>query len=124
MTSLSVPGWPPGSASSGLQVPDIIFDVRIEILTLTNLYLDMHKGIPKCDFPICTWLASRISLQVVQNKKIFDIHEIYLVYNILTNFHEDPIIRSTQKSLLTPHFCLFFPFCGWLMWRWRKNILY
>ena len=71
VTSLSVPGWPPGSASS--------------------------------------------RLQVVQNKKLFDIHEIYLVYNILTNFHEDPIIRSTQKSLLTPHFCLFFlffPFCG------------
>ena len=68
VTSLSVPGWPLGSASS--------------------------------------------RLQVVQNNFFFDIHEIYLVYNILTNFHEDPIIRSTQKSLLTPHFCLFFPFCG------------
>jgi hypothetical protein len=29
----------------GLQVKDIFFDKRIEILTLTNLYLDICKGI-------------------------------------------------------------------------------
>jgi hypothetical protein len=45
-------------------VPDINFDVRIEILTLTILYLDIPDGIPKCYFSICTWLVSRISLQV------------------------------------------------------------
>ena len=50
-------------SSSGLQVPDIIFIVRIEILTLTNLYLDIHEGIPECDLPISTWLSSWISLQ-------------------------------------------------------------
>ena len=43
--------------------PDIIFGVRIEILTLRNLYLDMHEGILVFDLHICTWLASRISLQ-------------------------------------------------------------
>ena len=36
VTSVSVPGWPPGSDSRGLKVPDTIFYVRIEILTLTN----------------------------------------------------------------------------------------
>ena len=97
-TSISVPGWPPGSASSGLPVaryffwcknwnpdpnkptfryisrhimgwplylylachqdhppaasrwPDIIFGARIQILTLTNLPLDIHKGILKVTF--------------------------------------------------------------------------
>jgi hypothetical protein len=42
--------------------PDIIFDERIEILTITILHLDMHKGIIEFDL-ICTWLVSRISLQ-------------------------------------------------------------
>ena len=41
--------------------PDIIFDMRIEILTLINLQLDIHEGI--LEYDICTWLASRISLQ-------------------------------------------------------------
>ena len=43
--------------------PDIIFDARIEILTLTNLLLDIHDGILGDDLYICTWPASRISLQ-------------------------------------------------------------
>ena len=67
VTSLPVPGhWqPPGSSSSGIKEPDIIFDVRIEILTLTTLYLDIHEDIPECDLPTWTWPlpASRISLQ-------------------------------------------------------------
>ena len=103
-----VPGWPPGSAFSGLQVVkyyflcenwssdpnkptfrhawkhirvrppylylaaglqdqpaaaskrlEIIFGVRIEILTLTNLQLDIHEGKLEYDICICTWLASR-----------------------------------------------------------------
>ena len=41
----NVHNWPPGSASSGLQVPDIIFDKRIEFLALTNLYLDINEGL-------------------------------------------------------------------------------
>ena len=32
-------------ASSGIQVPVIIYEIRIRILTLTKLYLDMHQGI-------------------------------------------------------------------------------
>ena len=31
----------------------------------------------------------------------FDIHVIYIVSDILTNFYQDPIIRSTKKSLVT-----------------------
>ena len=34
-------------------------------------------------------------------KKKFDFREIYLVSDILTNFHEDPIIRSTKKLPFT-----------------------
>ena len=32
--------------------PDIIFDVRIGILTLKNLHLDIHEGILQFDLPI------------------------------------------------------------------------
>ena len=45
VTSQSVPGWPPGSASSGLQEQYIIFDTRKEIWNLTYLYLVIHEGI-------------------------------------------------------------------------------
>ena len=45
LTYISVTGWPPVLVYSSLQVPDIIFGVRIEILTLKNLYLDIHDGI-------------------------------------------------------------------------------
>jgi hypothetical protein len=44
-------------------VPEIIFDVRIEILTLKYLYLDIHEDISEFDLHICTWPVSRISLQ-------------------------------------------------------------
>ena len=43
--------------------PDIIFDMRIEILALTNLHLDIHEGISEFDLCIPTGSASRISLQ-------------------------------------------------------------
>jgi hypothetical protein len=44
-------------------VPEMIFDVKIEILDLKNLYLDIHKDKSEFDLHICTWPASRISLQ-------------------------------------------------------------
>ena len=52
-TSRHIRVWPPYLYLAGHQDqppvaskwPDIIFDVRNEILTLTNLYLDMHEGI-------------------------------------------------------------------------------
>jgi hypothetical protein len=85
-TSLAVPGWPSGSASNGLQVLNIIFDFRIEILTLTNLYLDIHEGIPKCYLPICTWLAS-IGLQLPGIT--FDLRiEILTLTNLCLDIHE------------------------------------
>ena len=37
-----VPSQVQGSASSGLQVADIIFDIKNQILTLNNLYFDIH----------------------------------------------------------------------------------
>ena len=43
--------------------PDIIFDARIEILTLPNLLLGIHDGISGDNLYICYWPASRISLQ-------------------------------------------------------------
>ena len=64
VTCLSVSCCTPGPTSSGLQMPSIIFGLRNDMLTLKNLSLDMHKGIPNCDLPICTWLAFRSSLQV------------------------------------------------------------
>ena len=73
MTSLPVPGHcqPLGSASNGLKVLHIIFDVKLEILTPTYLYLDIREGIPKCDLPICNWLAFRISLQRPPNARYY-----------------------------------------------------
>ena len=44
---------------------DIIFDVQIETLALTNLHLEIHKGILEFDLHICTWLASN-GLQVAR----------------------------------------------------------
>ena len=73
--------------------PDIIFDVRIEILTPKNLLLDMHEGILECDLSICTWLlpASRISLQWPPGgqNNIFDVRiEILALTNIYLDIHE------------------------------------
>ena len=51
---------------AGLQdQPSAAFSQQILFLNLiiTNLYLDIHEGITKCDLKICTWLASRIILQ-------------------------------------------------------------
>ena len=49
---------------------------------------------------IWSWTSwSRIL--VVQLNFFFDIHVIYIVSDILTNFYQDPIIRSTKKSLVT-----------------------
>ena len=38
--------------------PDITFYERIEILTLNNLFLDIHEGILEFDLHICTRPAS------------------------------------------------------------------
>ena len=37
VTYKSVPGWSPGSDTSGLKVPDIIFGIRIEIHMLSYI---------------------------------------------------------------------------------------
>jgi hypothetical protein len=62
-------------------VPDIIFDVRIEILTLTNLYLDLHEGILECDIPTCTWpLPSFCISGLHEAKYIFDVRPLVSLY--------------------------------------------
>ena len=38
--------------------PNIIFEMRIEILNLTNLHLHMHEGILECYLYNSTWSAS------------------------------------------------------------------
>ena len=55
-----------GHQEAGLQdQPSAASSQQILFLNLiiTNLYLDIHEGINKCDLKICNWLASRISLQ-------------------------------------------------------------
>ena len=59
LISKSVAAWPPAAS----KWPEIIFDLRIEILALKKLYLDVHEDILEFDLHNCTWLASRISLQ-------------------------------------------------------------
>ena len=73
------------------QVPDIIFDIRIEILALTNLYLNICEGIPECDLTTCTWLASRFSLNWPQLPDIiFDGRiEILTIKNLYLDKHKD-----------------------------------
>ena len=75
--------------------PDIIFDMRIEILALTNLHLDIHEGISEFDLYICIWSAYRISLQDQPPaasrwpKTIFDMRiEILTLTNLHLDIHE------------------------------------
>ena len=66
------------------------FNVIIDILTITNLYIGIKEGIPKCDLPKCTWLASRISLKRPQVPNIIFIVriEILTLTNQYLNIHE------------------------------------
>ena len=93
MICLSVSCWPPGSTSSGLKVPYIIFDLRNNMLTLTKL-LNIHEVIPKCNLPFCTWLASRIKVPD------FNWHK---KWNLIIKGY----IKST-KILLLPSKCVIF----------------
>ena len=69
--------------------PDIIFDARIEILTLTNLPLDIYKRILKGDLYIYTWQASRICLQRPPGGFFFDGRiEILTLSNLPLDIHE------------------------------------
>ena len=79
------------------QEPDIIFDIRIEILALTNLYLNICEGIPECDLTTCTWLASRISLHWPQLPDI--IFDVRIEILTLTNLHLD-IYEGISKCVL------------------------
>ena len=83
--------------------PDIIFDMRIEILALTNLHLDIHEGIS--EFDLCIWSAYRISLQDQPPaasrwpKTIFDMRiEILTLTNLHLDIHEG-ILESYLYTL-------------------------
>ena len=56
----------PGGWSAPSRVSDIIFDVKIEIIIIENLYLDIYEGILEVDLYTCIWSASRISLLVAK----------------------------------------------------------
>ena len=79
------------------------FDVRIEIQTLTNLYLDIHEGIPKYDLPLCTWPTSTASSGIQVPDIIFDlwililtITYLYLVMQEGTPKYDLPICIQDQ----------------------------
>ena len=54
LTYISVPGGLQDQPPAASRRSDIIFDIRIEILALTNLHLDIHEGILEIDLYICT----------------------------------------------------------------------
>ena len=67
--------------------PDIIFDMRIKILALTNLHLYIHEVILKFDLYICIWSASRW-LNI-----IFDMrNEILTITNLHLYVHEHILV--------------------------------
>ena len=71
--------------------PDIIFEMRIEILTLTNLHLDIHEGILEFDLYICIWSASS-SLQdqpPAASRWPITIFDMRIEILTLTNLHLD-----------------------------------
>jgi hypothetical protein len=69
--------------------PDIIFDERNEILTITILHLDMHKGIIEFDHQICTCLAFQDQSPTASS--VPDIYFFGVIIEILTqtNIHLD-----------------------------------
>mgnify|MGYP001305190230 FL=1 len=73
------------------RLPDIIFDMGIEILAPTNLHLDIHEGILEFDLYICIWSASRIDLQQppVASSWPDIIFEMRIEILTLTNLHLD-----------------------------------
>ena len=69
------------------------------ILRNKKLYLNVNITIYSIFTYNIYWSWTTLSrLQVVQIEKLFKICEIYLVYDILTNFCEDPIINPDFRN--------------------------
>ena len=79
--------------SGNFRWPDIIFDARIEILTLINLLLDIHDGILGDDLYIWTWPASRWP-NIIFYARI----EILTITNLPLDIH-DGILGVTSISV-------------------------
>ena len=47
------------------------------------------------------YFEAKMEVNDLGGKFFFDLRKIYVVTNILTNFYKDPIIRSTNESLVT-----------------------
>jgi hypothetical protein len=66
VTYKSVPGWSPGSDSSGLKVPDIIFGIRIEIHMLSCMsiyrFVSARISILVSKIIYCTWRSLEADL--------------------------------------------------------------
>ena len=84
VTSKTVPGWTPRSACSGLQVPDIIFEIRIEMLDLTSLYLDIPEVILReTSKSVNNWPPRSAPSSLQEPDIIFDIrNEILALTNL------------------------------------------
>ena len=120
--------------------PDIIFDMRIEILALTNLHLDIHEGISEFDLYICIWSAYRISLQDQPPaasrwpKTILDMRiEILTITNLHLDIHKGILVwplfstwLASRISLQQPPVasrCLDFIFIFRIKYLSKNNIL-
>ena len=68
--------------------PNIIFDIWIEILTLTNLHLDMHEGISIIYLFSIHFLSNfcLFSLYFQSIFYLFSIHFLFIFYLVSINF--------------------------------------
>ena len=107
----SVPSWPPGSASSGLQVKYIILGTKIVIQTLTNLYLDIYDGI------FCMTSKSGLQDQHTATSRytiLFLIQELKSwPSNLYLDIHEGILCVTSRIILQRPP--------GTIYYFWHKN---
>ena len=86
---------------------EITFDVQNQILILTNLYLDKNEGMSEQILYICTWSASRISLQTFakaqlrgRGQKSFNFHRISFLFIPLLKYLERAKFQIQSLDIL------------------------
>ena len=84
VTSISVLDQP----SAASMWPDIIFEMRIEMLTLTNLYFDMHEGMLRL-LPLYLYLASLQYQPPAASRRSDTIFDMRSEIPVPTNLHLD-----------------------------------
>ena len=103
------------TASSSLQIKPRVLP-KDKILILISKFNFITEKIQRQFLVICLQIwTSWNRIQVAQLFFFLYIYVLYIVSDILTNFYQDPIIRSTKKSLVTdtcnkspPTFTIFF----------------